>query len=383
MMKILIDLKKTFILVLLISTIISCKDDTETNRLKSVELELRKRELDIKERELEIKSKEKTAVLPKALNLLYNENVESIFLIEATNQNQTTSLGSGFFIREDGLGVSNYHVLSDAESAIIHTNSGRKFMISEIVNYSKESDYVVFKISNSSYNNFRAVKFAQITPKVGEDCFAIGNPKGLTQTLSKGIISGFRDNYIQTTAQITNGSSGGALFNNNGEVIGITTMGYKEADLNFALNTINFNFFQENNLVRQPIIKESSNYKTQVASIIETYFNALANNNFDILNDLFASKFTRFYNEFDLSKYQAINEHRKYAETYPNPKSIINYNSIRTNQDYDSSITVNLKFSNTIKRNSWKNSRTYDFDMFIRFNKNLKINSVFTNIIEK
>lgn len=73
---------------------------------------------------------------------------------------------------------------------------------------------------------------------VGEECFTIGNPKGLNQTLSKGIVSGYRDfnKLIQTTTEITHGSSGGPLFNKKGEVIGITTSGLGEANLNFAIN---------------------------------------------------------------------------------------------------------------------------------------------------
>lgn len=73
---------------------------------------------------------------------------------------------------------------------------------------------------------------------VGEDVFAIGNPKGLEHTLSKGIVSSYRENntMIQTTTEITHGSSGGPLFNMQGEVIGITTSGVGEANLNFAMN---------------------------------------------------------------------------------------------------------------------------------------------------
>lgn len=364
----------------------SCKNETEANRLKAVELELREKELNFKERELESNDRKDEKIkieTKKPLNSLFEENKESIFLIEANNNtNNTTSLGSGFFIREDGLGVSNYHVLADAENAIIYTNQGGRFMISEIVNYNKESDYVVFKISNSSLNNFKPVKFAKTNPKIGEDCFAIGNPRGLTQTLSKGIISGYRENYIQTTAQITNGSSGGALFNSDGEVIGITTMGYKEADLNFALNTVNFDFFKVNDIIEKPIVQTNTNYEQQVISKINQYLNALGNNDFIVLNDLFAPEFTRFYNKFDINKYEAIEEHRKYAETYPNPQSTIFNNTIKTNRDYDGSVTVSLKISNTIKKDSWNKSRTFEFEMFVRFNKNLQINSVFTNIIK-
>jgi hypothetical protein len=280
------------------------------------------------------------------------------------------------------LGVSNYHVLADAANAIIYTNKGSRYMISEIINYSKESDYVVFKISNSASNNFRPVKFAKTNPKIGDDCFAIGNPRGLTQTLSKGIISGYRENYIQTTAQITHGSSGGALFNTDGEVVGITTMGFEDADLNFALNTVNFDFFKINNIVEKPIIQENVNYEEQAVSIIIQYLTALENNDFTVLDNLFAPEFNRFYNKFNVNKYEAIAEHRKYAETYPNPQSNIFTNTIKTNRDYDGSITVSFKMANTIKRDSWNKSRTFEFEMFVRFNKNLQINSVFTNIIK-
>ncbi|NCP83315.1 MAG: trypsin-like peptidase domain-containing protein [Bacteroidetes bacterium] len=312
------------ILILIILFFGSCKNETEANRIKLLELELREKELNLKERELDFNDKKnkEIKVITKSLNSLFEDNKESIFLIEASNNRENLySLGSGFFIREVGLGVSNYHVLKDADNAIIHTNNGGRYMISEIVNYDKDLDYIIFKISNSGFNNFKPVKFAVINPKIGEDCFAIGNPRGLTQTLSKGIISGYRGEYIQTTAQITNGSSGGALFNNNGEVIGITTMGFKDADLNFALNTVNFDFFKVNSIIEKPIVQENKNYEQVVVSKIKVYLDALGDNNFFVLNDLFAPQFKRFYNKFDIEKYEAIEEHRKYAETYPNPHS--------------------------------------------------------------
>jgi serine protease Do len=378
-------MNKLYISIFLLLIFSSCKNETEANRLKAVELELREKELNLKERELnfnEKQSQELKIESKKPLNNLFEENRESIFLIEASNNtNNTSSMGSGFFIREDGLGVSNYHVLADAENAIIYTNTGKRYMISEIVNYSRESDYVVFKISNSASNNFKPVKFAKSNPKIGEDCFAIGNPRGLTQTLSKGIISGYRENYIQTTAQITHGSSGGALFNNDGEVVGITTMGFEEADLNFALNTVNFDFFKINNIVEKPRNQENVNYEEQAVAIIRQYLKALGNNDFAKLDNLFSPEFTRFYNKFNVDKYEAIAEHQKYAETYPYPQSNIFTNTIKTNLDYDGSVTVSLKMANTIKKKSWNKSRTFEFEMYVRFNKSLKINSVFTNII--
>lgn len=73
--------------------------------------------------------------------------------------------------------------------------------------------------------------------------FAIGNPKGLESTLSTGIVSSIRssDHLIQTTAEITHGSSGGPLFNMKGEVIGITSAGLGEANLNFAVDIRSLN----------------------------------------------------------------------------------------------------------------------------------------------
>jgi hypothetical protein len=86
--------------------------------------------------------------------------------------------------------------------------------------------------------------------------------------------------------------------------------------------------------------------------------------------------------EYAVNKIEAIEEHRKYAKTYPNPQSTIFSETIKTNIDFDGSITVSLKISNTIKKESWDKSRTFDFDMFVRFNKDIKINSVFTSIIK-
>ncbi len=77
--------------------------------------------------------------------------------------------------------------------------------------------------------------------KVGEKVYAIGTPKGLTNTFSEGIISGLRVvagvKTVQTTAAISNGSSGGALLDENGRLVGITTSGIKDGNLNFAVSS--------------------------------------------------------------------------------------------------------------------------------------------------
>jgi serine protease Do len=148
--------------------------------------------------------------------------------------------GSGFFISSDGIAVSNYHVFEGTSQGleVIKLASGEELKLSKVLAKNKEKDYIVFKVNSYSEKNF--IPVAKNLPEIGEDVFAIGNPQGLEHTLSSGIISGYRDNnnIIQTTAEITHGSSGGPLLNMRGEVVGITSSGLGEANLNFAVNIL-------------------------------------------------------------------------------------------------------------------------------------------------
>lgn len=173
------------------------------------------------------------------LNQLYNKYKSSVFLIY-TSDGAKGFQGTGFFISRDGLAVSNYHVFEGTSQGleVIQTIENRQFKIAEVLDTSKEYDYIIFKVEISDYHIANPIPIVSHAPQIGDDVFAIGNPKGLASTLSKGIVSSFRDDdrRIQTTAEITHGSSGGPLMNMNGEVVGITTSGYGEANLNFAIN---------------------------------------------------------------------------------------------------------------------------------------------------
>ena len=151
------------------------------------------------------------------------------------NEYEEISQGSGFFIAP-GIGVTNYHVLEDSENAIIIIDNER-YEITELLahSFSDNLDYVIFK---TNYRTNTPLRIAKKTPRIGEDIFAIGSPKGLSNSLTKGTISGFRkNNRIQIDATIDHGSSGGPLFNLQGEVIGITTSGMGTgSELNFAVN---------------------------------------------------------------------------------------------------------------------------------------------------
>jgi serine protease Do len=167
-----------------------------------------------------------------SLTELFNTCSKSVVIV-FTEEAQ----GSGFIISNQGIGITNYHVLDDNTDAVVKTSTGDVYDIEKWLRYDKELDYVIFQLRGAN-NRVIPAKIASKQPQVGEEVFAIGNPKGLEQTLSSGIVSQIRDKYglIQTTAEITNGSSGGALFNMQGEVIGITSSGVGEANLNFAID---------------------------------------------------------------------------------------------------------------------------------------------------
>jgi hypothetical protein len=151
--------------------------------------------------------------------------------------------GSGVIISDEGLIITNYHVIDHAFSAQVILSDDTKFSVEKIIGYNKDYDMAVIKI------NAKGLKHATIGDSskavVGDYVMAIGNPAGYRNTVSEGIISGIRNedgcDKIQITAPITHGSSGGGLFNTKGELIGITSSGYGSGNVNFAssINQLN------------------------------------------------------------------------------------------------------------------------------------------------
>ena len=173
----------------------------------------------------------------------------SIVLIETDN-----SRGSGFFVSSKGEILTNYHVIKNAHNIRVSTRDNKKFT-AQIKDYDSKNDMALIVI-NSGSTPF--LKISQVLPRQGESVIAIGNPKGLEGTVSNGIISAFRENnkWVQFTAAISPGSSGGALINLRGEVVGMPTQYMTEGqNLNFAVApTLLNNFFktaQNNNSVRR------------------------------------------------------------------------------------------------------------------------------------
>ena len=166
----------------------------------------------------------------------FNSAVFMIF----TSDGWTDFQGSGFFISDNGIAVSNYHVFKGTTIGLenIKLSDGSTFKIEEVIGCDEEKDYILFRV-NIGNHRVNYIPVGNSTPKVGETAYAIGSPLGLENTFSSGEISQIRDKYIlQISVPIDHGSSGGALINRFGEVLGITTAGRDDsgANLNFAMS---------------------------------------------------------------------------------------------------------------------------------------------------
>lgn len=140
------------------------------------------------------------------------------------------SLGSGFIISSDGYIFTNNHVVEKADKIRVKLSDGKEYD-AVIKGQDANTDIALIKI-NPAANSLPVVKFGNSDKlRVGDWVFAIGNPFGLEQTVTAGIVSakgrvigsGPYDNFIQTDASINPGNSGGPLFNLDGEVVGINT----------------------------------------------------------------------------------------------------------------------------------------------------------------
>ncbi len=140
-----------------------------------------------------------------------------------------SSLGSGVIVSSDGFILTNNHVIEGSDEILVALSDDRNAPAA-VVGSDPESDIAVLKIN---LKDLQSIVFEKSdTMRVGDVVLAIGNPFGVGQTVTQGIISAQNrsrlgistfENYIQTDAAINPGNSGGALVNGNGELIGINT----------------------------------------------------------------------------------------------------------------------------------------------------------------
>ncbi|CAH6795644.1 periplasmic serine endoprotease DegP [Vibrio chagasii] len=159
------------------------------------------------------------------------EQFQFFFGPEQTRERPFRGLGSGVIIdAQKGHIVTNYHVIDGADDIKVRLYDGREYD-AELIGGDQMSDIALLKLEKAK--NLTQIKLADSDKlRVGDFTVAIGNPFGLGQTVTSGIVSALGrsglnlenfENFIQTDAAINSGNSGGALVNLNGELIGINT----------------------------------------------------------------------------------------------------------------------------------------------------------------
>ncbi|RIE16457.1 PDZ domain-containing protein [Candidatus Cryosericum septentrionale] len=154
-------------------------------------------------------------------------------------------LGSGFIITSDGYVLTNNHVVENATKITVMLKDGREFS-GQVVGTDATSDVAVVKISGTNLPTVELGDSSTLT--VGQKVIAIGNPYGLSQTVTTGVISALERNVqasatetlvgvVQTDAAINPGNSGGPLVDLSGRVVGMNTMIYQDAQgLGFSVS---------------------------------------------------------------------------------------------------------------------------------------------------
>ena len=152
------------------------------------------------------------------------------------------SLGSGFIIDADGLILTNNHVVENADEIVVQTATDKEYK-AKVVGRDPKTDLAVIKIEPNG-EKLTPVKLGDSDKlRVGDWIFAIGNPFGLSNTVTAGIVSakgrfigqGSYDDFIQTDAAINPGNSGGPLVNLKGEVVGINSAIFSRSGGNIGI----------------------------------------------------------------------------------------------------------------------------------------------------
>lgn len=147
--------------------------------------------------------------------------------------------GSGIILSDKGILVTNFHIFAGCEKIEIKKKDSL-IKHEGVLGINIEKDILILKLSD---NNYPTIPICNSdTLKVGQKVYTIGSPMGLENTMSEGIISGlrtlgkFKNKFIQITASLSPGSSGGAVLNSLGELIGISSRALEEGEnLNFAI----------------------------------------------------------------------------------------------------------------------------------------------------
>jgi serine protease Do len=171
----------------------------------------------------------------------------------SSGRERVTSLGSGFIVSKEGHILTNYHVVQGTDDILVDLNDGRQAKAT-VVGSDQQADVAVLKINLPNLTPLSLADSDQV--KVGQIVFAVGNPFGLRESVSQGIISardrrGISDSsveFFQTDTAINPGNSGGPLIDIKGEVVGINSVIYSESGGNQGIG-----FAIPSNLIRRTL----------------------------------------------------------------------------------------------------------------------------------
>lgn len=201
---------------------------------------------------------------------IFEKYKDAIVVITSFDVNGKKDMqGSGVILNDKGVIVTNFHIYSGNEK--LEIKHGEQDVSYEgILGVNIEKDLMIIKIAaGSNYPNISLANQNEL--KVGQKIYAIGSPMGLENSLTDGLISGFRklgkdekdgnkEEFIQISASISPGSSGGAVLNSRGELVGISSMTYEGGqNLNFAIPVENVLSVLSGNFMDQKKL-ESLNY---------------------------------------------------------------------------------------------------------------------------
>ena len=174
----------------------------------------------------------------KTPSQILDENRSSIAVIVAAG-NTSLKLGTGFFVRSTGLLLTNFHVVEGTDVVGVKTPGSDEVLLAEkATGFDLDNDLVLLEVEAKGTRPVTLGDSDQA--RVGEQVVVVGNPEGLEQSVSNGLLSGIREvddrKLFQISAPISEGSSGSPVFNSRGEVIAVVVSSLESGqNLNFAV----------------------------------------------------------------------------------------------------------------------------------------------------
>ena len=161
-----------------------------------------------------------------AIGFAAEEKFNSVFIVTSGN-----SLGSGFAVGENCV-VTNAHVIDNPNNIVLTTYAGTKHT-AYLVGQDQDKDIAILCVNGAKFTPLTIADYKSLN--IGDDVYAIGAPKSMAYTLTKGVISAKerkigKYTYIQTDAAINKGNSGGPLLNDEGKVIGVNTLKMSDSE---------------------------------------------------------------------------------------------------------------------------------------------------------